>query len=241
MIVTTSWIKKNYNKFNNELWDGKLPNIMFKTSRTKHNWGFASYIYDWAHDTIHPEAITISNYYDSPENVKIQTLLHEMIHIADYTFHPEHFIHNGRRVSKRTYDAHGSWFNIEARRISKATGYKVTNYVTREEVGISCLSENSKRCLENKKNNALLCVLIGSTGVNFYFKTDIHKVDTVKKTIKRYVFYRIGDVKKVKFYSFEHDGLSNIRSCATRLSGWHCNNYELKNKLREIKATEMYF
>lgn len=241
MTVTTAWIEKNYNKFNQELWEGKLPKISFKVNRSRRMWGFATYRYDWAHDTIHPESIVISNYYDSPENVKIQTLLHEMIHIADYTFYPEHFIKNGRRVSTRTYDAHGYWFTNEARRISEETGYKVTNHVTREEVGVSCLTERSKRCLENKKNNALICVVSGTTGINFYFKTDIHKVEIVKKTVKRYIFYRIGEVKTIKFYSFKDDRLANIRSCATRLVGWHCSNIELKNKLRNIKATEIHF
>ena len=99
MLVTKNWIEKNYNKFNKLYWDGKLPVIEFKINRSRNTWGFASFRYDFMNDTIIPLAITMSNYYDSPENVKIQTLLHEMIHIADYTFQPEHFIHNGRKVS----------------------------------------------------------------------------------------------------------------------------------------------
>ena len=61
-----------------------LPNINFVVSRARNSWGMAYYKFDWKNDTIIPEKIAISNYYDSPENVKIQTLLHEMIHIADY-------------------------------------------------------------------------------------------------------------------------------------------------------------
>ena len=99
MLVTKNWIEKNYNKFNKLYWDGKLPVIEFKINRSRNTWGFASFRYDFMNDTIIPLAITMSNYYDSPENVKIQTLLHEMIHIADYTFQPEHFIRNGRKVS----------------------------------------------------------------------------------------------------------------------------------------------
>ena len=92
MLVTRNWIEKNYNKFNQELWNGMLPNINFVVSRASKTWGCAYYKFDWKNDTIIPEKIAISNYYDSPENVKIQTLLHEMIHIADYTFHPEQVI-----------------------------------------------------------------------------------------------------------------------------------------------------
>ena len=241
MIVTTSWIEKNYNKFNKKLWNGMLPNIKFKTNRTEHSWGFASFKYDWAHDTIIPEAITISNFYDSPENVKIQTLLHEMIHIADYTFHPEHFIKNRRKVSARQYNAHGYWFMNEASRISNLSGYNVTNHVTREEQKISCLSERSKRCLENKKNNAIICVVYGTSGINFFFKTDIYKIEMIKKTINNYTFYHIGDIKKVKYYTFENESLANMRSCAKRLTGWFANNEAMLNRLERIKATEVRF
>lgn len=240
MIVTTNWISENYTKFNNLYWNGTLPEISFKVNRSRKNWGFASYRYDFVNDTIHPLAITLSNYYDSPENVKIQTLLHEMIHIADYTFHPEHFIKNHRIVSRRSYDAHGKWFLEMADRISKESGYKVTNYVTSEEVGVSCLSEKSKKCLENKQNNAVICVVYGTSGMNFYFKTDIWKMKNLEKTINRYTFYRIGDIKKVKYYSFKDPQLAGLRSCGTYLKGWFLNNIDMKCKLKEINATEIH-
>ena len=241
MLVTVSWISKKYDEFNKKLFKGKLPNIKFKVGRSKYSWGFASYRYDWARDTIIPEAITISNYYDSPEKVKIQTLLHEMIHIADYTFHPEHFIKNRRKVSARQYNAHGQWFMNEAFRISNLSGYNVTNHVTYEEKKISCLSERSKKCLENKKNNAIICVVYGTSGINFYFKTDIYKIEMIKKTINRYKFYHIGDIKKIKYYTFDNESLASMRSCAKRLTGWFANNEAMLNRLERIKATEVRF
>ena len=241
MIVTTAWIEKNYYKFNNLYWNGMLPNIEFKTSRSRNTWGFASFRYDFKNDTIIPLAITLSNYYDSPENVKIQTLLHEMIHIADYTFHPEHFIHNGRKVSARSYDAHGYWFNAEAKRLTNESGYKIANHVTKEEVGCSKLSESTIRCQENKKNNAIICVIYGTSGTNFYFKTDIHKLKIMNATIKSYAFYKIGKIKTVKYYTFKNDMIANMRSCGKNIRGWFMDNMSMKNKLREIKATEVKF
>lgn len=241
MIVTTAWIEKNYNKFNQLYWGGLLPNITFKTSRSEHTWGFASYRYDYRNNTIIPMSITMSNYYDSPEEVKIQTLLHEMIHIADYTYHPEHFIRNGRRVSGREYDAHGYYFRQEARRISKESGYKITNQVTKEEVGSSKLSDNTLRLAENKHNTAILCVIYGSTGINFYFKTDIYKVKMMKDTINSYSFYRIGEIKSVKYYTFTDNKLAEMRSCGKKLRGWFADKIELMNKLKNIKATEVRF
>lgn len=241
MIVTTAWIEKNYNKFNNLYWNGMLPKIGFKTSRSRNAWGFASFRYDFRNDTIIPLTITMSNYYDSPENVKIQTLLHEMIHIADYTFHPEHFIRNGRKVSARSYDAHGYWFNTEAQRLSKESGYKIATHVTKEEFGCSKLSESTIRSQENKKNNAIICVVYGTSGTNFYFKTDIYKIKLMKATIQSYTFYRIGEIKTVKYYTFKNDDLANMRSCGKSLHGWFLDNISMKNKLREIKATEVKF
>ena len=222
MIVTTAWIEKNYNKFNNLYWNGMLPKIGFKTSRSRNAWGFASFRYDFRNDTIIPLTITMSNYYDSPENVKIQTLLHEMIHIADYTFHPEHFIRNGRKVSARSY-------------------YKIATHVTKEEFGCSKLSESTIRAQENKKNNAIICVVYGTSGTNFYFKTDIYKIKLMKATIQSYTFYRIGEIKTVKYYTFKNDDLANMRSCGKSLRGWFLDNISMKNKLREIKATEVKF
>ena len=241
MIVTTAWIEKNYNKFNNLYWNGMLPNISFKISRSRDNWGFASFRYDFRNNTIIPLTITMSNYYDSPENVKIQTLLHEMIHIADYTFHPEHFICNGYKVSARLYDAHGYWFKAEAKRLTNESGYKIANHVTKEEIGCSKLSESTIRAQENKKNNAIICVVYGTSGMNFYFKTDIYKIKLMKATIQSYRFYRIGEIKAVKYYTFKNDRIANMRSCGKNLRGWFLDNMSMKNKLREIKATEVKF
>jgi len=236
MLVTIAWVEKNYKKFNKMYWDNKLPDIAFKTSRSSHTWGYASFKYDYAHDTIHPTAITLSNYYDSPEDVKLNTLLHEMIHIADYTFHPEHFIRNGRRVSGHHYDAHGYWFQSEAKRIEKF-GWVITKHVTKEEEKVSKLSVHSEKCLERKKDVALICVLRGTTGMNFYFKTDIYKAKMIPSTIKRYNFYYIGEVRKIEFYTFEDEKLAAMRSCGKRLSGWHLDNEKMLRKLESIKAT----
>jgi len=236
MLVTTNWIKKNYDKFNKLYWDGKLPNINFKLSRSRNSWGFASFKYDYPHSTIHPISITMSNYYDSPENVKLNTLLHEMIHIADYTFHPEHYIRNGRRVSGHYYDAHGYWFKSEAARIEKF-GWVISKHVTNDEKTVSKLSERSKKCLERKKDIALVCVLRGTTGTNFLFKTDINKVKMIYTTIKRYNFYFIGNVRKIEFYTFDDDKLASMRSCGKKLAGWHFDNEKLLKKLESIKAT----
>jgi len=240
MLITKQWIEKNYNKFNKELFGNLLPNIEFKVNHSRNSWGFASFKYDYKNDTIIPLAITLSNYYDSPEKVKLNTLLHEMIHIADYTFHPEHFIKNHRRVSGHRYDAHGWWFQNEAKRIEKF-GWIITKHVTNDEKTVSKLSERSKKCLERKKDIALVCVLRGTTGTNFLFKTDINKVKMIYTTIKRYNFYFIGNVRKIEFYTFDDDKLASMRSCGKKLAGWHFDNEKLLKKLESIKATTVKY
>ena len=240
MLVTIAWIEKNYKKFNKMYWDNKLPDIEFKVSRSRNTWGYAAFRYNYAKSTITPTSITLSNYYDSPENVKINTLLHEMIHIADYTFHPEHFIRNGRRVSGHHYDAHGYWFLAEAKRIEKF-GWVITKHVSKEDQKVSKLSVRSKECVERKKDVALICVIRGTSGMNFYFKTDIYKVKDVKATVKRYNFYYIGEVRKIEFYTFDDDKLAVKRSCGKNLRGWFLNNEKMLRKLESIKATTIKF
>jgi len=241
MLVTKQWIEKNYNKFNDELFDGRLPNIKFKVNKTCKSWGLASYLFDYKNDTIIPESITISNYYDSPEYVKIQTLLHEMIHIADYTFHPEHFFKNGRKISSRRYDAHGYWFNQEAQRISKESGYTVTNHVTSEESKASSLSNSVRMTNERRVNKALLCAVFGETGI-WWFKTDIDKVNHLKKNLKKMYNWSltIGEFKEIKFYTFENKAFASRRSCCNRITGWRTSKLGFTNILKKFNAIEVF-
>ena len=241
MLVTTTWIAKNYDKFNELYFGGILPPIKFKVNRSKNSWGYAGFRYDYKNNVVIPTCIIISNYYDSPEEVKIQTLLHEMIHIEDYFWHPEHFVKNHRPVSKRYYDAHGYWFKEEAKRISEESGYKVANKVTKEEFSASSLSERSLRNETNKINNALICTVIGDDGTIFYFKTDIYKVSYLHKTLSKIRWSKFNRIKKVKFYKFDSPEYATMRSCEKSLRGWYTNKMGLMTFLKNIKATEVYF
>lgn len=232
MIVTTSWIEYNYNKFNKLYFGNTLPNISFKTSNTKKAWGYATYKYDFINSTIIPLSITISNYYDSPEDVKIQTLLHEMIHIEDYFWHPEHFIRNGKKVSGNYYNAHGSWFKNEANRITKESGYKITNHVSREDVGRSCLSVHAQKLLDNKIKDARIIVV--SNNISYWiFKTDIYKINTVINLIKN----QFPNMKKITEYTTNNSSLASFRSCNTRLSGWCYSKQGMMNFAEKYQFT----
>ena len=234
MLVTISWIESNYNKYNKLYFGGILPSIKFKISRSKKTWGYASYTYNRIRNVVTPEAITISNYFDSPEDVKLTTLLHEMIHIYDYTINPHHFVANGRKVR---YDAHGYWFREEANRIKKLSGLDIQKYVTVEEESVSSLSESAKRAVKSQQETALVCAITGNCG-NWIFKTNTWHVDDILNTISSINWTDINGIKKIKFYTFKDEKLAARRSCGKKLRGWKLTNEGLYKKLCAICATE---
>ena len=59
MLVTISWIKNNYEKYNKLYFGGVLPEIEFKISRSKKTWGYAAYEYNLVSNKVTPLSITI--------------------------------------------------------------------------------------------------------------------------------------------------------------------------------------
>lgn len=235
MLVNISWMKKNYEKYNNLYFNGVLPEITFKVSRSRKTWGYASYRW-YRTGSVIPVSITMSNYYDSPELVKLTTLLHEMIHIYDYTINPHHFIRNGRKVR---YDAHGWWFKDECTRLKKF-GWDIEKYVTAEEQAVSSLTERSARLEKSKQANALLCVIVGTNGYNWMVKTNESHVNTVINSINRSRWnITLGSIKDINFYRFDNPELATMRSAGKSLRGWKYSNERLLKRLEELKATKV--
>ena len=164
MIVTEKWIVEKYAYYNSKYWNGQLPKIYFYVNNSRKYWGLATYKYiankyRTEIETIEPLSITLSNYYDSPEEVKETTLLHEMIHIADYFFHPEHFINISRTGKNRNYDAHGpEFFMKEANRLA-ADGWEIKRYITREAQSVSTLSDENKEKLEKRASKGYIACI----------------------------------------------------------------------------------
>lgn len=237
MIVTKSWIAKNYQKYNKLYFDNVLPDVEFKISRSKTSWGRASYYLDTEKNEVTPISIAISNYYDSPEKVKLSVLLHEMIHIYDYFINPNHFVNNNTRV--KNYDAHGDWFKNECDRIYKISGIKINTNVTDKEQKKSKLSENTLNNIKNQKETALVCVVKGSIS-NWLFKTNTWQLKTALNTIKNITWNKtIGEFKNVDIYKFNDDKLASERSCGKLLRGWKFSNDELFETLNNIKAIKI--
>lgn len=237
MLVTISWMKKNYDKYNDLYFNGVLPNITFKISRSKKTWGYASYNWNRLTCKITPLSITMSNYYDSPEEVKLTTLLHEMIHIYDYATNPQHFICGGR---KARYDAHGWWFKKECRRL-KEFGWDIEKYVTAEEQAVSSLTARSAALEKAKQDNALLCVVVGTNGYNWMVKTNDSHAAEVLNTISRCRWnLTLGSVKDINFYRFDNPALAARRSAGKSIRGWKYSHEALLHRLEFLKATEVH-
>ena len=164
MRISAKWIRENYIKYNEILFGGKLPtNIEFKLGRMKNSVGAAGYIVDCKTGTITPKYIKISGMYDNVEDAHLSTLLHEMIHIEDYVFHPEHFFseetdYNGHTIYRRKeYDAHGEWFLSECDRINSKNiiKFKLSPKQTDEETKTETALFNTSLiiCLLNIKTD----------------------------------------------------------------------------------------
>lgn len=162
MLATVDWIRENYNMCNQKYFQGRLPKeIDFKVGTKLNRWGQAScrFINDYDGEIKATNfCIYISNAYDSPEDVKLNVLLHEMIHILDFYLHPRWFVsyRRGRWVNSRGYNMHGEGFFMpEARRLQKY-GFDITPYVNDYELNSSEMTDKKKEEIKKKKDKGYI-------------------------------------------------------------------------------------
>ena len=234
MVVTIEWIRNKYEKFNKMYFKDQLPtDLVFKISRSKDTWGSAAYHIDYKKNTITPTYIAISNYYDSPEFIKENTLLHEMIHVLDYVTHPEHYVI--KHSPNRYYNAHGKWFLNECKRFLEF-GYDIQKNITKEEEQCSTLSKSASFNLERKKQSTIVCAVVGSDNKVWFCKTNIENTNKVLKLIKKHENWFltfIGFVREVKVYKTESEKYAEMNSCKTRLTGWVNSVDEFENEAKK--------
>ena len=72
----------------------------------------------------------------------IETIIHEMIHVAEFTEHPEHFMH------KSDYEKHGPWFMDKAKSFKKF-GVDIGEIEMDKNIGTSEDDEDIKARYEN--------------------------------------------------------------------------------------------
>jgi hypothetical protein len=169
MKVNVEWMKVTYDKFNKMYWGGSLPSdLSFSLNgRLKSTFAKAVCIYtDWQEQpdgTYTSEikeivGIEFSTMNEGEVWVFENTMLHEMIHIADFYFHPEHFsliYKNGRTCSnfkKGGYDTHGNIFFLkEAARLSQY-GWNIEKMVTaEEEASLRLTSDYEEKIKKNRE------------------------------------------------------------------------------------------
>lgn len=120
MIVTESWIKENFNKFNKEYFGGGLPLPIIGLSRSKTQLGTFSCkrALRWNRTKIYDCTIRLTTYYDMTEYQADNVLLHEMIHYSiSYT-------------GLHDTSAHGIVFRGMAESINRKGGWKIVAMTT---------------------------------------------------------------------------------------------------------------
>lgn len=145
MIANKNWILTNYTKFNKEYFGAELPSITAKISRAKSFLGKASAYYDHISKSMQDYSITMSIYFDQPEEIMFSTLLHEMIHIKDY-YKNGHEIYE-KYWSNKKHRGHGSFFLNEAARISNESGYQIDVKASLEVMAKVQYSEATKKAM----------------------------------------------------------------------------------------------
>ena len=251
MIATIQWMKEKYDEYNGKLFGGKLPRIQFIISnRMSRTWGFATYKFDLRNGRIVPISITMSSKYDSPEEVKLNTLLHEMIHILDYATCPEHYIERDlswnapypyRRVSGREYDAHGEWFQEQCNRINKF-GFKVSKFVQEWEKDASRLSDAELAKIERKKKEGSVFGFMHRVNVEMDTR-QWFMVKTSAAGMRKYSALLMGDKE---WYSRYEDYIEwyrcnteyKINEKNTTKSGWWMSD-ERKNEVVSKNSMEL--
>lgn len=228
MLVTIEWMEEWYDRFNNDYWNGSLPQIKFETTAKRGTWGTAHYNYvkdSWGHVTsVYPTKIAISNFYDSEEWVKKNVLLHEMIHIADYTFHPEHFV---RRAYRKKYDAHGEeFFKPEARRLANF-GWRIEKYVFEEEHLSSTYSEATLAKLKKSMERGNYAWIIALNDDAFNAKGGKHRFGFAKLKNDERILQHYGNYRHNKS-QFDFSAIAKChsplvaekRATSNAWSGW---------------------
>ena len=81
MDITIAYLKAAFNKYNEEIFGNTLPIPNLRVSNAKQRLGSMSYRIQRVWGKTHRSfTISISNYYDTPQSLIEDTLIHEMIH-----------------------------------------------------------------------------------------------------------------------------------------------------------------
>lgn len=255
MLVTTEWMRRKYREFNEKYFSGNCPNnIAFKVTTRVDTWGYAQckfksdygeevYTYDFT--------IFMSNAYDSPEEVKENTLVHEMIHILDYKLNPQHYVYRDYKGwhKRRNYDAHGPIFFLkEAHRLNQY-GFKIEKYVQAEEKSVSQMTTKVQQRIDNKKAKGFIlgCVQYNHQHPNtfgkpkdcMWFKTSsVNMFNTIVKNALETSKYYFKEGQHLYYsitgYLTHSDKYEDYGGSRNTFKGWWCTWDEWEKMIQEL-------
>lgn len=142
---TVDFLKEAYNKLNNMFFNGELPNDMeFKIEKNldDNGAGHTQANDNYTENCIDIEYVSLNGTLMKSPHSWIETIIHEMIHVAEFTEHPEHFMH------KSDYEKHGKWFMDKARSFKK-WGFDIGEKDMDINIGTSEDDEDIKARYEN--------------------------------------------------------------------------------------------
>lgn len=255
MLVTTQWMYKKYWELNKKLFNSKLPqDITCKTSTNVERWGWAQCEFkvdDYGEPYASKLTIIMSNAYDSPEEVKENTLVHEMIHIFDYYLHPHYYVYKDYKGwhHRKGYDAHGPIFFLKEAQRLQQYGYNIQRLVSAEEYDVSQLTDKVIKRQENKKAKGFVIGFL-------YFNWKYPRNYTLKnegmwfKTSSPNQFNKIVEQEKEKCKILKKDGeypcfsivgylthqekYDEFSGCRGPISGWYCSVNDWEKMVEEM-------
>ena len=142
---TVDFLKEAYNKLNNMFFNGELPNDMeFKIEKNldDNGAGHTQANDNYTENCIDIEYVSLNGTLMKSPHSWIETIIHEMIHVAEFTEPPEHFMH------KSDYEKHGKWFMDKARSFKK-WGFDIGEKDMDINIGTSEDDEDIKARYEN--------------------------------------------------------------------------------------------
>ena len=142
---TVDFLKAAYLKLNNMFFNGELPNdIDFKIEKNldDNGSGHTQANDNYEENCIDIEYVSLNGTMMKTPHSWIETIIHEMIHVAEFTEHPEHFMH------KSNYEKHGKWFMDKAKSFKKF-GFDIGEIEMDKNIGTSEDDEDIKARYEN--------------------------------------------------------------------------------------------
>lgn len=231
MTINPEWMKETYDKFNDLYWGGSLPtNLSFKLNgRLTSAYARAEYTTrKWEKDEngVFRSGIEKIVGIECSKGRRGETwvfeniMIHEMVHIADFYFHPEHYeviFENGRQRSafkRGGYDCHGAdFFMKEAQRLSQY-GWVVNKLLTPEEMSVVdydndyiAQTQKNKKLRQQREERKIKEAEERWKQLRYTIDKVEEKADIIQKLIERYtnnytqsIGYRvlnIGDLKLI--------------------------------------------